>query len=929
MLVVVNYPMYVLWDCFFPLQLGNSRMPRITEASKPPASDETLRPTEQGGKPARSAFLWVALFVLFLNSSWAVYHFQFESLPLPLDAEQAGKRGFSEVSALEHVKYLTKLGPHPVGSDALELAVQYVFAATEKIQKTAHWEVDVQVDLFHAETAANHLSKGLFKGKTLVYSDLKHVVLRILPKYLPEAEDNVILVSSHIDTVFSSQGAGDCSSCVGVMLELARGIAQWAHGFKNGVIFLFNTGEEEGLNGAHSFITQHPWRSTIRFVVDLEAMGIGGKSIVFQGGSVPWALETYAKVSKYPSGLVIAQDLFHSGAIQSATDFQVYEEVGGLSGLDFAYTDATAIYHTKNDKLKLLKPGSLQHLGENMLAFLIQSAMSTNLQNKMEVKKDGIVQSQSIFFDILGTYMVVYSQRLATMLHNSVILQSLLIWTTSLIMGGYHGAMTFGLSCFSILLMWICSLSLSIMVSFLIPLISTSPVPYIANPWLVIGLFGAPAVLGALTGQHLGFLCISRYLRCTFSKRVPTVASNTLENLIKLETERWLFKAGFIQWLILLIIGNFYKVGSSFVALVWLVSPAFAYGLMEATLSPLRSPKQLKIVTLILGLAMPILFSSGMMIRLVGILVGIIVRSERNPGSRPDWLGNVIVAVFVSAIVCLMLVYLLSYIHLSGAKGPMIFSMLMLLALALAAVSTGILPTFTEDISRAVTVVHVVKTKGNSENQDASSFISLSSLTPGKLTEEVKNLNDEEFTCGRNKTIDFVTFTVKYGCWSSKDSGSGWSKSDIPIVHVEHDSIASGARKTGIFIDTKISKRWSLAINREEIRDFTFEADSEELVPLGDKSEVDGWHFIQFSGGKNSPTKFRLNLFWLSNTTHQSQKSYESGASPLLLKLRTDVSKITPEVESVLEKLPPWCSLFGKSTSPYPLAFLTTLPVQF
>lgn len=172
--------------------------------------------------------------------------------------------------------------------------------------------------------------------------------------------------------------------------------------------------------------------------------------------------------------------------------------------------------------------------------------------------------------------MVVYSQRLATMLHNSVILQSLLIWTTSLIMGGYHGAMTFGLSCFSILLMWICSLSLSIMVSFLIPLISTSPVPYIANPWLVIGLFGAPAVLGALTGQHLGFLCISRYLRCTFSKRVPTVASNTLENLIKLETERWLFKAGFIQWLMLLIIGNFYKVGSSFVALVWLVSPAFA-----------------------------------------------------------------------------------------------------------------------------------------------------------------------------------------------------------------------------------------------------------------------------------------------------------------------------------------------------------------
>ena len=40
------------------------------------------------------------------------------------------------------------------------------------------------------------------------------------------------------------------------MLELARGVAQWAHTFKSGVLFLFNTGEEEGLDGAHSFITQ-------------------------------------------------------------------------------------------------------------------------------------------------------------------------------------------------------------------------------------------------------------------------------------------------------------------------------------------------------------------------------------------------------------------------------------------------------------------------------------------------------------------------------------------------------------------------------------------------------------------------------------------------------------------------------------------------
>nr|XP_010943482.1 endoplasmic reticulum metallopeptidase 1 isoform X1 [Elaeis guineensis]XP_010943483.1 endoplasmic reticulum metallopeptidase 1 isoform X1 [Elaeis guineensis]XP_019701584.1 endoplasmic reticulum metallopeptidase 1 isoform X1 [Elaeis guineensis] len=908
------------------------RRPNTTLMAKPSSDDEKPSSSEvEDRRPKRSAFLWLALFVLLLNGSWAVHHIQFENLPLPLSAEKAGKRGFSEVSAMEHVQSLTKLGPHPVGSDALDLALQYVFAASEKMKRTAHWEVDVQVDFFHAKIGASRLASGLFKGKTHIYSDLKHVVLRILPKYLPAAEENLILVSSHIDTVFATEGAGDCSSCVGVMLELARGISQWAHGFKNGVIFLFNTGEEEGLNGAHSFITQHPWSRAIRFVIDLEAMGIGGKSSLFQGGSAPWAIETFAKVAKYPSGQIIAQDLFLSGAIKSATDLQVYQEVAGLPGLDFAYSDATAVYHTKNDKLKLLKPGSLQHLGENMLAFLLHTAMSSRLHKVAEVEREeGTNQTQAIFFDVLGKYMVVYTQQLASMLHNSVILQSLLIWIASLLMGGYPGAISFGLSCLSIVLMWIFSLSLTILVAFIIPLISTSPVPYIAYPWLVVGLFGAPAMLGALTGQHVGFFFLKKYLHHVYKKRVPSLSHSVQENLINWEAERWLFKSGFIQWLILLVVGNLFKVGSSFLALVWLVSPAFAYGLMEATLSPTRLPKQLKIITLILGLAVPVLVSAGMITRLVGTIIGVLVRFERSPGSAPDWLGSLIVAIFSAAVVCLMLVYLLSYIHLSGAKGLVIFSMCTLLALTLTAVSSGIFPTFTEDISRAVNVVHVVDTTGRYGSQDPASFVSLFSATPGKLTKEVENLKDEEFACGRNKTLDFVTFTVNYGCWSSKDGNNGWSKLDIPELHVESDYM-SDVRKTRVLIDTKLATRWSLAVNGEEISDFTFEVGSEELVPSGNKSMVDGWHIIQFAGGKNSPTKFHLNLFWSTNTSHPSQKAYKQAedAASLLLKLRTDVNMVTPKVERVLQKLPHWCSLFGKSTSPYTLAFLSALPVQF
>ncbi|VAH34510.1 unnamed protein product [Triticum turgidum subsp. durum] len=366
-----------------------------------PNVDAAVDSDKDNSRHKRSAYLLLGLFILFVHGSWSVYRMQFASLPLPLGAEQAGKRGFSEASALKHVKYLTSLGPHPVGSDALDLAVQYVYAEAEKIKKTAHWDVDVQVELFHTDIGANRLAGGLFKGKTLLYSDLKHVILRIVPKYLPEAEENLILVSSHIDTVSTTEGAGDCSSCVGVMLELARGVAQWAHGFKSGVLFLFNTGEEEGLDGAHSFITQHHWRNSVRFAVDLEAMGISGKSTLFQG-THQWALESFAAVAKYPSAQIATQDVFRSGAIKSATDFQIYEEVAGLPGLDFAYTDTTSVYHTKNDKMELLKPGSLQHNGENMLAFLLHAASSPKfMKDAHQAKQESTEQKKDIFFDIL------------------------------------------------------------------------------------------------------------------------------------------------------------------------------------------------------------------------------------------------------------------------------------------------------------------------------------------------------------------------------------------------------------------------------------------------------------------------------------------------------------------------------------------------
>lgn len=103
------------------------RRPQSSSSSAPePAATEkpSVNTPWVVQRPQRSPFVWLTLFAAIIYCSWGVYHYQFESLPVPLTADQAGKRGFAEFSALKHVKALTQLGPHPLGFDAITLAQQ-------------------------------------------------------------------------------------------------------------------------------------------------------------------------------------------------------------------------------------------------------------------------------------------------------------------------------------------------------------------------------------------------------------------------------------------------------------------------------------------------------------------------------------------------------------------------------------------------------------------------------------------------------------------------------------------------------------------------------------------------------------------------------------------------------------------------------------
>lgn len=172
--------------------------------------------------------------------------------------------------------------------------------------------------------------------------------------------------------------------------------------------------------------------------------------------------------------------------------------------------------------------------------------------------------------------MVTFRQRLANMLYNSIIMQSLLLWTTSLMMGGYPAVISLALSCLSLVLMWIFSVTFSAAVAFVVTFVSSSPVPLVSHPWLAVSLFGAPALLGAFWGQHIGYIILKSYLAHTSTEKRRNLPANLRTSLAKLDAERWIYKSGLVQWFVLLILGNYYKIGSSYLALAWLASPAFS-----------------------------------------------------------------------------------------------------------------------------------------------------------------------------------------------------------------------------------------------------------------------------------------------------------------------------------------------------------------
>jgi hypothetical protein len=268
-----------------------------------------------------------------------------ERPPSPVPAS-APKIEFSAQRAWGHLERIASEEPTPIGSAASDEVRDYLVDELSALGLDVEVQEGVGARAFGADTVAGRVEN----------------VVATIPGDDPTGR---VLLAAHYDTTFGTPGASDDKAAVAAILETARALRSGEQP-RNDVVLLLTDGEEPGLLGAASFVEQHPYGDDGGVVLNWEATGNAGPSVLFETSAGNAALiEEFAASAPYPVGEAAMAELYELSS--QNTDFTVLKEEG-FAGLNFAFIDGRAYYHNPRDTIDNFDPASMQHHGANMLA---------------------------------------------------------------------------------------------------------------------------------------------------------------------------------------------------------------------------------------------------------------------------------------------------------------------------------------------------------------------------------------------------------------------------------------------------------------------------------------------------------------------------------------------------------------------------------
>ena len=223
----------------------------------------------------------------------------------------------------------------------------------------------------------------------LICASVNDVVAEVKP-----GEGKAIVLLAHYDSVPAGPGAADDESGVATIIETARAlIAQGLPG-RHPVMAVLTDGEEADLLGAAAFLHNPRLQARVGAVVNIEARGNRGPSLLFQTSTGDGPLvDLYAEnVPEYATS-----SLYHEiyRFLPNDTDLTLFI-ANGFPSYNFAYVGGVADYHTAKDIRANLDPVSLQQHGDNMMG-VVKGLEGTDFAR--------LRGNDDIYFDILGRWL--------------------------------------------------------------------------------------------------------------------------------------------------------------------------------------------------------------------------------------------------------------------------------------------------------------------------------------------------------------------------------------------------------------------------------------------------------------------------------------------------------------------------------------------
>jgi hypothetical protein len=266
--------------------------------------------------------------------------------------------------------------PHPVSSDenaAVRARIQKEFAA-----------LGVRTSTYKAFACNAWRGFGALPCAT---------VTDILAEVAP-GEGKAIVLLAHYDSVPAGPGASDDESGVSIVLETASALRARGGKSLHPVLAVITDGEEAGLLGAQAFLENPALKARIGAVVNVEARGTRGRSLLFQTSPGDGKLiDLYARSVPFYATSSLYAEIYRF--LPNDTDLTLFIKQG-FPSFNFAFSENVADYHTPLDLRKNLSPLTLQEQGENMLG------VAASLE---QTDYAGLKGSDDVYLDIFGAFL--------------------------------------------------------------------------------------------------------------------------------------------------------------------------------------------------------------------------------------------------------------------------------------------------------------------------------------------------------------------------------------------------------------------------------------------------------------------------------------------------------------------------------------------